>query len=184
MKIVNNYITKNDIKAITIEESREKLVITEKVPQAATNSQEFNSLDIEIKREPEANPVIQEQIFSNDLDSSVEPEILIKEEVEVEEVTIKQEPVDVDENPEQKSSNDDDFQEPSTSQDLQESPTQSVDQTENSDSKIDQILKLNQDIFNMISSLDHKFDDYKGKMQNSEIIPYLLNQDAIRPLRK
>lgn len=162
MKIVNNFITKNDIKAITIEESREKLVLMEKLPQ--TTSQDDNLLDIEIKREPDDGT--NQDIFVNELDTSSMIEPNIKEEID--QIEIKTEPLEV---------NDDDFHEPTTSQDIQT-------ETLNTDLKIDQILKLNRDIFAMITTIDLKFDELKSKAQNSGNVPYLLNQDAIRPLRK
>jgi hypothetical protein len=104
---------------------------------------------------------------------------MIKEEVE--DVTIKQEPIEVDENL-RKTTNDDDFQEPSTStsQDVHEPPTQSPEIQTNDESKLDQIFKQNQEILIMMTALDKKFD----KTQKGKFVPYLLNQDAIRPQRK
>lgn len=78
MKIVGNYICLNDIKAVTIEENKERLIIMEKIPNSCTNlkistvssscnvqikdeqdnvNDSQNSL-VEIKREPEDVPDI------------------------------------------------------------------------------------------------------------------------------
>lgn len=114
----------------------------EKTPLVA--SYNSNTLDIEIKREP--------------VDADDEPKNeseLIKEEIE-EDMTIKQETHDFNEISFSQETHSNDHQEPIDEQ-------QSAIEPLASELKLDRILQLNQEIFNMINSLDHKFNEIKSQ---------------------
>lgn len=128
MKIVGNYVSINSIKAVTIEESKEKLVIMEKVPTENTGNlliSEVSSIcEVQVKKEP---------------DSSDGPDI------EIPEIDIKKEPQEPEEIYELP-----DNSIPHTTENLDENSTNI--NTEPND-KLDMILNLNKEILDLIKQL-------------------------------
>lgn len=124
MKIVGNYVSVNSIKAVTIEESKEKLVIMEKASNLLIS--EVSSIcDVQVKKEP---------------DSSDGPDI------EVPEIDIKKEPQELEEIYELP-----DNSIPHTTENLDENSTNL--NTEPND-KLDMILNLNKEILELVKQLN------------------------------
>jgi hypothetical protein len=179
MKIVNNYLNKNSIKAITIEESRESLIIMEKKSPEKTPEERQSKLmisevaeGIQIKKEP----------TDNDDDELVKQEFLIPPDA------IKQEPPesdDVDPNlnecinmeealanqrvneeilkdlPEKLSQHVENEEENAPVEKPPEDEHMDEDNTE--EDKLDEILKINRQILSIIKNLDVKYHDDNSK---------------------
>lgn len=129
MKIVGSYVSKNSIKAVTIEESKEKLLIMEKTstenPGNLLISEVSSICDVQIKKEPDS---------SDGPDIEI-PDIEIKDE--------PQEPEEVYELPENSI--------PHTTENLEEHSKH----TEPND-KIDMILNLNKEILELVKQLNEQ----------------------------
>jgi hypothetical protein len=135
MKIVGNYVSKNSIKAVTIEESKEKLVIMEKAstenPGNLLISEVSSICDVQIKKEP---------------DSSDGPDL------EIPDIEIKNEPQELEEVYELP-----DNSIPHTTDNLEENSII----TEPND-KLDMILNLNKEILEIVKQLnDQKNENNK-----------------------
>lgn len=152
-KIVHNFIQKNFIKAITIEESSEKLLIMRKTPQldnlpAKQCYEEPPPPDIEIKREKESEQSIQkepENTFHN-TEIKSEPEESEdrneEEEMQIGEISIKEELID---------------NEPiSNNFPYNTEPTEPPDPDE--PNHLDLLLRVNREIFNEINLVNKKLD--------------------------
>ena len=133
MKIVHSYVVRNDIKAITIEESKDKLVITQKNPhqneEMPFEQNEPFDVDVEIKKEP---------------DDESEDTAMIKHELEM----------NIDDSyeaPERTNAFDED-QQPAVP-DLHDIPAVPQDLT-----RLDLLLKINQEILRKVNGLDTKLN--------------------------
>ena len=134
MKIVGNYVSNNSIKAVTIEESKEKLVIMEKAsnemnPGNLVISEVSSICDVQVKKEP---------------DSSDGPDVTIPD------ITIKKEPQDIEEVYELPDNN----AIPHTTDNLENNIIASTE----SEEKLDVILNLNKEILEIVKSLKHLND--------------------------
>jgi len=129
MKIVGSYVSKNSIKAVTIEESKEKLLIMEKAstenPGNLLISEVSSICDVQIKKEP---------------DSSDGPDI------EIPDIEIKDEPQELEEVYELPENSI-----PHTTENLEEN---SINTQPND--KIDMILNLNKEILELVKQLNEQ----------------------------
>lgn len=137
MKIVHSYIVRNDIKAITIEESKDKLVITPKTPHNEISmplqqNQTFDE-DIEIKKEPD-----DELEYSENKDTNV----TIKHELEM----------NIDDNYEERTDAFTEDQQPAVP-DLHAIPIATPDL-----SRLELLLKINQEILRKVNGIDTKLN--------------------------
>lgn len=127
MKIVGNYVSKKSIKAVTIEESNEKLVIMEKIhtvenPSSLKIAEVSSICDVQIKKEAD----------SSDLNDTIDPNIEIKKEpMELQEIY--------------------DLPMPSII------PFENINSTTTipPDNKLDTILSLNKEILDIVRTIKH-----------------------------
>ncbi|CAG9806682.1 unnamed protein product [Chironomus riparius] len=130
MKIVGNYVSQNSIKAVTIEESKEKLVIMEKTSSENTGNlliSEVSSIcDVQVKKEPDSSDGQDIEIPEIEIDIKKEPQELEEEIYELPDNSI-----------------------PHTTENLEENSTN----TEPND-KLDMIFNLNKEILEIVKQLN------------------------------